>query len=213
MYTKTENFNNSEERPKKTISSVLWMRFLKWLENTPFKKILHKILELILFCALFLLFTKPDIITKVLAGCWQGGNYLLPKMISCYLVVKNRVGIYRFCKRFKKPSTQNTVEGVPKDELLHFLFSTGGFKWQCNRPGDPKGAREKLGLSRKRYDRISSGLEKAGILTRGKNNSFVLGNVTREYAASAIEKNKISRPLEIFVSGKAQQNFKTTKAS
>lgn len=111
---------------------------------------------------------------RVAGAMLAAGGFFLPKLILAALLVRHYKPVFFVLRRFyrflrtraKTERLEARVEGVPKSELLHFLFETGAFKLDD--------FRRRFGLHRRVHERIARRLEKLGVLVRGENNSRVL---------------------------------------
>lgn len=102
------------------------------------------------------------------------------------------IDTFKSCFAGKDSDEAETVEGIPTDELLDYLFTVKTFK------RDDVEARFKI--PRYKYTILSKRLKESGVLTHGINNETVLSSdVTRAFVAGVLtgdgEPVKIVRPI------------------
>lgn len=107
------------------------------------------------------------------------GNYAILKVSVVFYLVHNWKTVTKLVQTARWHGQTEVIEGIPKDELMLFIFETGAFKLQE--------AQKKFGISRRTHDRIARRLEDSGIFVRGKDNARVLNpEVTREHLAAIL---------------------------
>jgi len=201
--TKQDYYSNSQintikyPEDKRSITSILWEKALKWTEEHTFKEFILLCFAIILVTLSFLAVLIPKSFYKTFIIIIQIYDYAILKIIILTVILWRFTAIIRiltFIYRFiigTKNKTQNVdhIEGIPKIELLDHLFMEKSFKLaQVN---------AKWQLSRKKYDRLASKLEEIDVLVRGENNARVLNpKFSRSDIKSILEGVKKSKEVE-----------------
>jgi hypothetical protein len=117
------------------------------------------------------LIISPKSFLSVFYDIISASNFFAAKICLGFAIVRFRANIFRVLQYFYRKSSsheiqESKIEGIPKNELLHFMLKTEGFKLaDCKRI---------LGIGLGPYNRIAKKLEKIGVLMRGENNSRIL---------------------------------------
>lgn len=163
-------------RQRITLTRVLWVKFLRWVDRSSNGVMLRTLLRLgivLLVGALYFAFDRTTALV-VHVVTWEHGR--IPLFLATIGVVffgKSMVRIaYSWGTHYKRGSNQHTFQGVPVGELAQYILREQSFK-------QTESIRD-LGLSQGQYTRISQSLEDAGVLVRGDKNARVLRVITLE---------------------------------
>lgn len=162
--------------PRISLSSVLQVKFLRWLEKSPLKSILATFSKCLMFLLVCFAAIAPSFALGILTASLKWNNYRLPLMLAVVVIALNvprfTAFIWRHAvKRRKSTGSAPVFHGVPLDELATYLFQNRTFTTK---------AINDLGLAQRKWSKIAEELEQNKILVRGENNSRVLAEIDRE---------------------------------
>lgn len=180
---------------KQTVASILWRKLHNWFDNSSASHILRRTIETFVALMVALAFVAPEETYQAAAFAISFYSFALPKFVLGFLVVTKRKTIKRLYTRLmQRGENQHTIiGGVPKTELVDFLFDTGAFKYEQ--------ARKRFSMSRKNYDKLAGKLESIGLLVRGEKNARVRNtDLSREQVAHTLENAKDYQTLKPAVS-------------
>lgn len=156
------------EIEKITLLSVFRKKLLSWVDEHTARKFLLVAGEWFLFSMILSALVSPNFAYIAFKTLVFGANGFLIKFSLTFLFVRYRKWIWKKLKAFGRDQQngQDLFDGIPVDELLHFLFETGGFKYNDST--------KRFHIHKRIYERIAHRLEKLEILCRGENNSRVM---------------------------------------
>lgn len=171
--------HTEQSRPRLSLSGVLRVKFLRWIDKSPLQSILATFLKysmLLLLCCVIL---APSFVLGVLTASAKWNNYRLPIMLAIVVFVLNAKRLWSFAKRCSVKRKRSTgkapvYHGVPLDELITYLFAQRTFTTK---------AISDLALSQRKWATIAEELEHNKVLVRGENNARVLADIDRETLA------------------------------
>lgn len=153
---------------RRTIGTILRAKFLDGVEKSTFRQLFIEVLEWFAILIATALAIYPNGTADAAQAIFEFWNYALPKFLVFAILIKYRKEIRRAFRKlkWKAAGNQSMLCGLPKKEIVHFLFETGGFKLED--------AKKTFGISRKNFDQLAKALEAQGVLVRGANNARVL---------------------------------------
>jgi predicted XRE-type DNA-binding protein len=160
--------------PKNTsLICVIWKKFVLWIDETPSKKILTKVVNIVLTMMLYFALKDPEMLIKKILSIISYENYSGVKIVSIYIVINNvsvLKKIYKNTKKYieSKKIKGELIEGIPVVELIDHLITEKNFK--------RSEIESKFGIPRHRYTNLAKKLEEVGVLIRGENNSRILND-------------------------------------
>lgn len=169
---------------RKTLSGVLWKRFLEWLENATARALWKAIRNLTILTLITALIVAYAPTVKLLTALIQWRGYKLPILAVVLTLVSNIIPIYKFIRRkavWKRKGNQHTFHGFAVSELADLLTNTGAFK--------KEDAQKRLAMTHTQWLKIAEALEKNEVLTRGESNARVLRPITREELVKQLREN------------------------
>lgn len=177
---KAVEFETAYKRP--SLLGAIAKKYIEWLVRLSGKGLVIHITELVIgvFVVVFSV-SQNFAIFLFLSLLGYVGKPILA-ILAIFLLFRWRM-VRSFFRRKKREfsGNQHTMNGVPKDELLHLLFDTGGFRLED--------AHKRLGMSRKNFDPLARTLERFGVLVRGEKNARVLSpRFSRHQIRRMIEK-------------------------
>ena len=184
---------------------ILWHKIACAAAAATPRTLLIWMLEWLAICSVTAFLVEPRSTLIWILSVAGAADWLLPKFLACLLVIKHRVHIVKMARALARPRGETeAICGIPKDELCHFIFESGGFRIQE--------AKQKLGISRKRYDRLADALEQSGILRRGENNARVLNSAefSRQQVYDMLRRAQghqdLRKNLRVFAGGQRQHS-------
>jgi hypothetical protein len=174
-----------------TLLSILRKKYYEWAEKASARRVILHIVEIfaILFVSVAFYFPEWGLIAVmfIIAKIWKFCAVVaIVEMSMRWRMIRS---IFRRAK-LHFLGNQHTMNGIPKSELLHFLFETNGFKFQE--------VRKKFGMNQKRFTPLAAKLERLRILERDSNNARVLSGVfSREQIAEMIEKGITDNDIRV----------------
>lgn len=158
----------------RSITSILVSKILDVLESSTLSQIFTGFLLLLASITLTVVLTYTDDSLEAFRAILTWENAIIAKAIVVTLFVFNFSRIvsviltkFEFVLASREEiRTIDSIDGIPRLELLDHLFTVGSFKRDD--------VEKKWGIPRYRVTEISKKLEELGVLTRGENNSRVL---------------------------------------
>lgn len=208
MQTQTPLFIKSPEKEKKTVGKIIIGKFYKWLEETEIKIVILRLVETFIIIFIALLLVAPTKTLEAANFALSYNSYILPQFSTAIYALSQWRKFLDMVKsaKIKKPvHNQNTLAGIPKKELINFLFEKQSFKL--------KETMDTFGIDRKSFDTLAKKLENdLKVLERGENNSRILSEkYTREEIAKMIMGAKDVKSIKSPLSMKIYQNGKVTE--
>lgn len=180
---KNEQYETEEEFVPRTMTSIIYEKYLDQLERAS----LDKILDVSGRIAVGVTLSTALVLGNELGAVLSANNFAIPKVAGCLLFGWYKRPIFsavlyareRFTKALEMESrpalesgapeieapTSLLIDGVTVEKLAEAVFASKAWK------RDDAGA---LGIGRTKSEAIGKGLEKIGALVRGPNNSKVL---------------------------------------
>lgn len=171
----------------RSITSILVSKILDVLESSTLSQIFSGFLLLLASIIITVVFTYTDDSLEAFRAILTWENAIIAKAVVVTLFVFNfsrivSVLLIKFesvLASREEIRTIDSIDGIPRLELLDHLFTVGTFKRDE--------VEKKWGIPRYRVTEISKKLEELGVLTRGENNSRVLNTeFTRSDIASLL---------------------------
>lgn len=159
----------------RSITSILVSKILDVLESSTLSQIFSGFLLILASIILTVVLTYTDDSKEAFRAILTWENAIIAKAIVTTLLVFNFSRILSYVlQKFESimaaipesVRTIDSIDGIPRLELLDHLFTVGTFKRDE--------VEKKWGIPRYRVTEISKKLEELGVLTRGENNSRVL---------------------------------------
>ena len=159
-------------RLRRSLSRVLWHRFLTWMEKATPHAMFSLLTKLLTVAVIGLVVMAPQFLLGVLtdAATWNG--YRIPAFLTLLAVTLYGRQAVRWVRRRRlaaRGENQHTFAGVPVGELAAFLKRTGGWKRDE--------AIEEFAISQGQYHRVAEALKKHAILYHGDKNAHVLRDI------------------------------------
>jgi len=157
-----------------SLRRVLYVKFLRWLENSSASSLMKAILKCLTAVAFLLAIMLPHFALGILTATIHL-PFMSRVVVFCIvlLLTLNAKRLYLLGKRTyvrKGKGNQNTYQGIPLDNFISYLFEKKSFT---------TAAMSDLGLSQRKWSKIADELEHHGILKRGESNARVLGDIDR----------------------------------
>lgn len=185
----------------KTLRSVLWQKVIECVEDLTLGQFA---LRMGLGCVAILYvlcIASPAFATRL--ASWNNGTvplsvfvcavlFSLPKMWA--LFSEQVFNSYLPEQTGVEPVVQDSVEGIPVDELLEHLFTVRTFK--------RADIEQKFGIPRYKYSALATRLKEIGVLTHGENNATILADgIKREDVMNVLRgkgsAEELEKPLNI----------------
>ncbi len=165
-----------QSHPRLSLKRVLYVKFLRWVENSSASELLKAILNCSMFLLIFMAIMLPHFAIGILTAAWHwSASSRVLIFCATLLLSLNAKRLYRLARRHSvqraKTGKAPTYHGIPFDELASYLFTSGGFTTD---------AMSSLALSQRKWRKIADELEHHGVLIRGESNARVLADITRE---------------------------------
>jgi hypothetical protein len=183
----------------RSITSILVSKILDVLESSTLSQIFTGFLLLLASIILTVVLTYTDDSLEAFRAILTWENAIIAKAIVVTLFVFNFSRIvsvllikFEFVLASREEiRTIDSIDGIPRLELLDHLFTVGTFKRDE--------VEKKWGIPRYRVTEISKKLEDLGVLVRGDNNARVLNtDFTREDIATMIDGKKSFFDIKVF---------------
>lgn len=102
-----------------------------------------------------------SIAQAALKTCISWSDFLIPKTFFIFALFTNRKKIMQWYKS-RTPKRNDLVHGVPKDELVDFLFRNNGL---------PSSAVKSLKMPQREYQKLGKALDKCNVTYKDKENN------------------------------------------
>lgn len=204
------------QKPKRTISGILWGRYLDQIERDGATPIWLGSLKILLFVGVVSYLIYPEKVGHFLIVAMQWREYLVLKILAaaiginyleiiarvCYyvaLVISKLVTILiRACGKISFKKTQkiyavDSINGIPHSELINHLLETGTFK--------RAEIEEKFKIPRRKYESLAKALERLGVIYKDakNNNAFAFKTeFTRQDLANILDQKTDAAQLDNF---------------
>lgn len=193
------NTNTLKSQAQNSLVGVLWNKFVEFVEEKPLGSIIRFLAMSFLAGVLSSILTAPDAMQEVFYRLMMWRHSVIPAVVMCFAFVffapklwgmffEQVVQIVEF---FSDQSIESdeTIEGVPVNELIDHLFENQSFK-RCDIEGT-------FGMPHNRFQRLAEKMEEMEILTRGENNSRVLNTkMTRAEVIEHLKGKRVAMQLE-----------------
>lgn len=184
----------------RSASSIIVSKILDILESSTLSQIFLSFLAIIAIIFLTVVFTYTDDSLYVFGAILSWENAIIAKAILSALFVFNfsRIvaAILGWFESIMAPGlesvrTIDSIDGIPRLELLDHLFTVGTFKRED--------VEKKWGIPRYRVTIISKKLEDLGVLSRGENNARILNpEFTRADLATLLGDHESVEDIKVF---------------
>lgn len=201
-----------KQKPRRTISGILWEKYLDKIEDRGGGIIFRSFLKISLFLLVVSWLISPETITHFARTAFEWRGYLLPKILASGVLIFQLETLGRIChyivkilcsnlswwvgkNRTKKKNNSviECINGIPHNEVITHLLETGNFK--------RAEIEQKFGIPRRKYEGLAKALEKLGIIRKdpGQNNAFVfVPEFTRQDLANIFSGKTDAQDLEKF---------------
>ncbi len=167
--------------PRLSTDRVLYVRWLRWLDKASANQIKKAVIRTLWTVLLALIVFQSQFLLGFLLGVFKWNGYRLTLFVTL-LVLTSRYKQFQSLWKKAWSGNQHTFEGIPRDELITYLFKTGHFKREQTM--------SHFCLSQPRYTKIAKKLEKNDILIRGESNALVLNpKISREELGTQLRDN------------------------
>lgn len=192
---------------EKSLSSVLWYKFLSYLEENSLLSFFCIVCKVLISCVLAASLLDIRAAVEMLVASLKWANFAVPKLFLSFTLVfswkiwffwvKNRaISFFSYISVCIRPKMSGaSFYGIPVVELVEYLFSGDG----SFRRDDIE---RRFAIPRNRFDEMAKLLDDYGVFTRGKNNARSLNPViSREALVSMLsgEKEILPSPTSGFV--------------
>lgn len=165
----------------RTLTSILVSKILDVLESSTLSQIFSGFFLLLASIIITVVITYTDDSVRVFSAILWWENAIIAKAIVSIIFVFNFSSLVSYVlEKFESMlashdniRTIDSIDGIPRIELLDHLFTAGNFKRDE--------VEKKWNIPRYRVTEISKKLEDLGVLVRGENNARVLNT---EYTRS-----------------------------
>lgn len=164
-----------QSHPRLSLRRVLYVKFLRWVEQSTASALMKATLKCLTCLALLLLVSAPQFFLGLLLGAAHS-SITVRAIVYCAVLVTtlNAKRLYRLMRRHsvskEKKGNNHTYHGIPLDNFVSYLFDNQGFTTK---------AISDLALSQRKWAKIADELEGAGVLVRGESNARVLAEIDR----------------------------------
>lgn len=163
---------------KLSLFSILWQKFLFWLDVNFMVDILWALGKTFLLFICGVILYDPEYAKEVAEQILAWRNGFVFDMLWATLIILNLRNIWRLLKMISRsfwrmctvPADQYIKEPtvVKDDDIIDHIIKHQSFK-QIE-------VKEKFGWSQRKFDRVAKQLEKAGVLVRGDNNTRIFNS-------------------------------------
>lgn len=184
---------------KRTISWIIWHKFLDCIEWSSLSWIMRFILLLNISIIITLTLNYTEEMIDVFQRIFEAYDFFLIKALWVFFLVFNYKEVFNLFLKTKKKKKEykplnNTIEWIPVFELLDHLFTHESFSRQD--------IEAKFWISRSQFQKLVSKLDELKILVRWENNARILNNeFSRQDLAKMIDwktsAKEISKPMYI----------------
>lgn len=201
-----------KEKPRRTISNILWGKFLDRIEISGATLVFSAILKFFLFVGVVSWLISPETVASFALKIFEWRNYLLSKILASGVfifhieifikvfwhtsIIFGKILKKIFLVSAKMPKFKNSIEcinGIPHNELITHLLEVGSFKRMD--------IEKKFSIPRRQYETLAKSLETLGILQKDKtqNNAFAfIQEFTRQDLANVFEGKNNAKDLVNF---------------
>lgn len=158
--------------PRLSLRGVLWVKFLRWIEQSPSTSLLALSMKCSMLALALLAVLAPSLMLRILWAAYEWNGHRIPLCLGTIALTASAPRCFRFVRAYsarRRKSRANgsapTYEGIPCDELTTYLFEHQTFGTD---------AMNDLALAQRKWRRIADQLETNAVLVRGENNARVL---------------------------------------
>ena len=164
-----------------TLSRVLWVKFLRWIDKASPQAILKQTKRCSIFLLVLGLYCSPQFFLQVALNAMKWNSFKIPGFLALFCILAYWKPAYRWLTRRRNVGNASMYHGIPASELASFLKETGAFKLAE--------AQSRLRLGEDKCRTIAAELEQHGILTRGEKNARVLRPISYENLVTQLADN------------------------
>ena len=175
------NVDPVQSHPRLSLQRVIWVRILRWVDKASSYQLKKAIFRLSWTVLLALLIFQSQFLLGLFLGAMQWNGMRLPLFVVLLVGTLKYKELKSLWKQQTNTGNQYTFEGIPRDELITYLFTNGHFKREQTM--------SHFEISQPHYTKIAKRLEKHDVLIRGESNALVLNKISREELGTQLRDN------------------------